>query len=70
MSLQSMMEATIASGAYEGKAELTGEPGGSKGKRMSNGATREATGWHPKYTSFEAFMSQGAQDFYKSSSLF
>lgn len=65
-----MVDATVASGCYEGSAELTGPEGGSKGKQLSNTATREALQWQPKYTSFEAFMSQGAQDFYKSSDLF
>ncbi|KAK9802050.1 hypothetical protein WJX73_006937 [Symbiochloris irregularis] len=70
LTFQTMIDATVASGCYEGSAELVGPEGGSKGKQLSNAATREALGWEPKYSSFEAFMSQGAQDFYKSSSLF
>ena len=68
--MQAMMDATLSSGCYEGAAELTGPPGGSKGKQLSNVETRKALSWSPRYPSFEGFMQQGAQDFYKSSGLF
>lgn len=65
-----MMEATIASGEYEGAAELIGAEGDSKGKLLCNDATRQALGWSPKYTGFESFVANGAQDFYKTSASF
>ena len=64
------MDATVASGSYEGTAELTGKEGDSKGKLLNNFATREALGWKPTYPSFESFMARGTQDFYKTSGLF
>lgn len=70
LTLQKMMEATIASGEYEGAAELIGAEGDSKGKLLCNDATRQALGWSPKYTGFESFVANGAQDFYKTSASF
>ena len=44
------------------------EADSSKGKRVTNKATREALGgWRPKYESFDAFMVAGGQDFYSKS---
>ena len=38
---QEMMDAVHASGAYEGRAALTGQPGTSKGKLVCNARTRQ-----------------------------
>ena len=65
-----MMDATMASGCYQGAAELVGQEGDNKGKLLSNTATRQALGWEPVHRSFEDFMAAGARDFYKTSPLF
>lgn len=59
-----MMEATLASGKFQGTVEFTGAEGPVKGKRVENAATRAALGWQPVYTSYEGFMRAGAEDVY------
>ena len=57
------MDATAASGKYEGSVEFTGE-GSSKGKLLNNDQTRAALGWVPRFASYQQFMSGGAVDVY------
>lgn len=65
-----MMAATVASGAFPGGSyKFTGGEGPVKGKRMSNGATRQQLRWEPKYPSFAEFMGAGAQDWYNAEAL-
>ena len=65
-----MCDAAVASGVYKTSSpvKFTAEEGKttSRGKLMSNAATREALGgaWQPKYSSFEAFVASGAVDVY------
>lgn len=56
----------MASGKFKGNVEFTG-PCNSKGKLMSNKATRQKLKWQPKYSSFEDFMHSGAADVYAQS---
>ncbi|KAK9814534.1 hypothetical protein WJX72_007487 [[Myrmecia] bisecta] len=70
VTFQDMMNATLASGVFNGEVTFTGEEGPSKGKLMGNCRTREALHWRPKYPSFEDFMLSGAQDVYSMSDLF
>ena len=65
ITLQEMMDATLASGAYEGRCSLTGAPGGGQplGKlNVDCSWTREQTGWAPKHGSYAEFMAAGALD--------
>ncbi len=68
-SVQEMMDATIASGAYEGGVEFTGSEGSNKGKRLNASNTRDALQWAPQYSSFQAFMASGAKDWYSEEAL-
>lgn len=65
-----MMDATIASGAYEGAVEFTGIENSVKGKLLNNSATRGDLQWSPRYSSYQAFMAAGARDWYTDSGLF
>lgn len=65
-----MMDATLASGAYDGAVEFTGSDSAVKGKRLYATATREALQWSPRYSSYQAFMAAGAKDWYMQSGLF
>ena len=58
------MEATIASGAYSGAVEFTGQKDAKMGKILNNAATRDALNWQPKYRSYKDFMAAGAKDWY------
>ncbi len=63
--LQEMMDATLASGCYEGSVEFQGSEASSKvGKRLDNWATRAQLGWAPEWPSYQAFMAAGARDWY------
>lgn len=70
ITFQDMCDAAVASGSYKTSTpvKFTAEEGAStsRGKLMSNAATREALGgeWQPKYSSFEAFVASGAVDVY------
>jgi nucleoside-diphosphate-sugar epimerase len=71
ITFQDMCDAAVASGVYKASAPVkftaaAEEAGSSRGKLMSNAATREALGgaWKPKYSSFEAFVASGAVDVY------
>lgn len=70
VTFQDMMDATTASGKFEGSCTFTGQEGGDPGKRVSNDKTCKALKWKPKYTSFVSFMQGGAEDFYTTSGLF
>lgn len=59
-----MMDATLASGAFQGSVEFTGSAEECPGPGSSNDLTRAELAWTPKYESFKAFMASGAQDFY------
>ena len=59
-----MMDATIASGAYSGSVEFTGQADAKKGKILNNAATRAALQWQPNYKSYKDFMAAGAKDWY------
>ena len=59
-----MMDATLASGAYSGEVEFTGQEDAKKGKILNNTATRELLAWQPKYRSYKDFMAAGARDWY------
>jgi nucleoside-diphosphate-sugar epimerase len=67
VTFRSMMDAIEASGQLPGHVEFTGAAGPSKGKRMSNLATREQLRWQPKYTSITEFFAGGARDWYSES---
>ena len=68
ITLEDMMAATLASGAYgEGRCSLTGAPGGGQplGKlNVDCSWTREQTGWSPEHGrgSYVEFMANGARD--------
>ena len=62
--LQDMMDATIASGAYSGAVEFTGQKDDKTGKILNNAATRNSLNWQPKYKSYKDFMAAGARDWY------
>ena len=70
ITFQDMCDAAVASGVYKTSSpvEFTAKEAAatSRGKLMSNAATREALGgeWKPKYSSFEAFVASGAVDVY------
>ena len=70
ITFQDMCDAAVASGVYKTSAPVTftaaEAAATSRGKLMSNAATREALGgeWKPKYSSFEAFVASGAVDVY------
>lgn len=68
--VQAMMDATIASGAYEGSVEFTGNESSNKGKLLNASTTRGALQWTPRYSSYQAFMAAGAKDWYTESGLF
>merc|ERR1711963_1258812 len=70
VTFQDMMDATVATGKYEGGCVFTGQEGDDKGKRVSNLKTKAALGWEPKYKSFVSFMEAGAEDSYTTSGLF
>ncbi|KAK9902760.1 hypothetical protein WJX75_005123 [Coccomyxa subellipsoidea] len=70
LTFQEMMDATIASGAYEGAVEFTGSENSVKGKLLNNSATRGDLQWSPRYSSYQAFMAAGARDWYTDSGLF
>ncbi|BDA51136.1 hypothetical protein COCOBI_18-0110 [Coccomyxa sp. Obi] len=70
LTFQEMMDATLASGAYEGAIEFTGSESAVKGKRLNASATRGALQWSPRYSSYQAFMAAGAKDWYTQSGLF
>ena len=59
------MDATLASGRYEGGVEFQGSEANSKtGKRLDNSATQGQLGWAPEWASYQAFMAAGARDWY------
>ena len=62
--VQEMMDATAASGKYEGSVQFTGSEGPGKGKVLDNSASRAALSWQPQYASYQQFMSRGAVDVY------
>lgn len=70
ITFQDMCDAAVASGVYKTSSpvKFTADkaPATSRGKLMSNAATREALGgaWSPKYSSFEVFVASGAVDVY------
>lgn len=75
ITFQDMCDACVSSGIYKtsgssssATVEFTAsaEASSSKGKLMSNAATREALAgaWEPRYPSFEAFVASGAVDVY------
>ena len=71
ITFQDMCDAAVASGVYKSASapvKFTADEAAatSRGKLMSNAATREALGgaWKPKYSSFEAFVASGAVDIY------
>ncbi|EIE19832.1 hypothetical protein COCSUDRAFT_19021 [Coccomyxa subellipsoidea C-169] len=70
LTFQEMMDATIASGAYEGSVEFTGNESSNKGKLLNASTTRGALQWTPRYSSYQAFMAAGAKDWYTESGLF
>ena len=61
--LQDMMDATAASGKYEGSVQFTGSEG-PPGKLLDNSQTRAALDWAPRYASYRQFMEAGAVDVY------
>lgn len=70
ITFQDMCDAAVASGVYKTSSPVkftaAETAATSRGKLMSNAATREALGgaWSPKYSSFEAFVASGAADVY------
>lgn len=61
-----MMDATLASGAFQGSVTFTGPSEQSAAPGSSNADTRKALDWRPKYPSYTEFMAAGATDFYTS----
>lgn len=59
-----MMAAVEASGVLPGSVTFSGQEGPSKGKLVSNDATRREVQWQPKYPSISDFFASGARDWY------
>ena len=59
------MDATVASGAFEGSCRFTGQAEPHSGPGAANAATRETLQWSPKYSSFQEFMQRGAKDVFQ-----
>ena len=58
------MDATLASGKYQGSVTFSGAESSGKGKLLDCAASRAALGWQPRHASYQAFMQQGAVDVY------
>ncbi len=60
-----MMDATVASGLFEGSCKFVGSQESEPSGGSSNAATQEALHWSPKYASFKEFIDSGAQDIFE-----